>query len=247
VKRSIADLNEVGQQVLVARGGGGGRGNKAFATGRNRSPREREEGRSGSSVRLQLELQTIADVGLVGFPNAGKSTLLSAVSRATPKIAAYPFTTLHPFVGTVEVPGEEHLGTRFTIADIPGLVEGAHRNVGLGHDFLRHIERTKLLLYVIDCSVMAEQDSAGDSLHALREEVALFNALLTDRSSAIVANKLDLACPSRLEDLEACASELEWPLFVVSGLHGNKIQELKHGLHHILSAINEEDGNTTTL
>ena len=184
---TIADLDSPGIRHLIATGGKGGKGNARFLSNFNRAPREHEPGAPGEEKEIELELKTIADAGLVGFPNAGKSTLLRAISNAIPKVAAYPFTTLHPIVGVAEFPDFY----RFRIADIPGLIDGAHRNVGLGHEFLRHIERTRILVYVLD---MAGVDGRNpiDDFHTLQKELELYMKGLSKRKAVIVANKMDL-------------------------------------------------------
>ena len=194
----IADLDEVGVQAIVATGGRGGRGNIHFASSTNRAPRRFETGREGEERHLELELKMIADAGLVGYPNAGKSTLISNLSDAKPKVAPYPFTTLHPVVGVVEYPDYQ----RLTLADIPGLIDGAHRNVGLGHAFLRHIERTSVLLYVLDMGGV-DGRTPWDDLASLEQELELYLPGLSKRPSLIVANKMDLP------DSEANLAELK--------------------------------------
>lgn len=194
----IADLDENGAQAIVANGGRGGRGNIHFATSTNRAPRKFETGREGEERQLELELKMIADAGLVGYPNAGKSTLISNLSDARPKVAPYPFTTLHPVVGVVEYPDYR----RLTLADIPGLIDGAHRNVGLGHAFLRHIERTSVLLYVLDMGGV-DGRAPWDDLASLEQELELYLPGLSKRPSLIVANKMDLP------DAEANLAELK--------------------------------------
>lgn len=232
----LVDISEVGQRFCVVAGGRGGLGNFSFASGKNRSPQQRTPGRPGQTTRLTLELKTIADVGLVGYPNAGKSTLLAALSRASPKVASYPFTTLHPFVGTVAVPGLEHQGATYTVADIPGLVPGAHLNVGLGHDFLRHVERCSLLLYVIDCSIAAERGGAVETLETLLREVELYNADMGERPAAVLVNKIDQLCQSRLEELQQRTHTLGMPIFQASGRERTHIDGLKAGLYRLLHA-----------
>lgn len=197
----VADMETSGMEVVVAHGGKGGRGNACFSTSSNRAPRQAEKGGEGEEFRLKLELKTIADAGLVGYPNAGKSTLLRAISAARPKVAPYPFTTLHPMVGVVEYPD---FG-RLTVADIPGLIEGAHRNVGLGHAFLRHIERTHLLLYVLDMGGVDGRTPWADFRH-LQNELELYMKGLSLRPAIIVANKMDL--PESAENLELLRQEL---------------------------------------
>ncbi|EAX48095.1 GTP1/OBG sub domain protein [Thermosinus carboxydivorans Nor1] len=183
----IADLTANGQQVLVAKGGRGGRGNARFVSSVNRAPTFAEKGEPGESRWLILELKVLADVGLVGYPSVGKSSILARVSAAKPEIAAYHFTTLTPVLGVVSV-GD---GRSFVLADIPGLIEGAHAGVGLGHDFLRHIERTKVLIHVLDVSGLEGRDPIDD-YHKINEELRLYNEKLARRPQIIAANKMDL-------------------------------------------------------
>ena len=183
----LTDLGEAGMKVMVCRGGKGGKGNQAFATSTNQAPRECEPGKPGQERNLRLELKLIADVGLVGMPNAGKSTLLSRSSAARPKIAAYPFTTLEPELGIVELSGFR----RFVMADIPGLIEGASKGAGLGHDFLRHIERTEILVHMLDIMPMDGSDPV-DNYHAIRNELAQYSETLAEKDEVVVANKIDL-------------------------------------------------------
>ena len=185
--RVLSDLDKPGARFVVAKGGVGGRGNIHFASSTNRVPREWEPGTPGEERSLELELKTIADIGLVGYPNAGKSTLLGALSAAQPKVAPYPFTTLRPVVGTVEYPDYY----RISIADIPGLIDGAHDNIGLGHDFLRHIERTRILVYVLDMAGFDGRNPYEDYI-SLKKELDLYLDGLSSRSSVVVANKMDL-------------------------------------------------------
>lgn len=184
----VADLAKDGETLVLCKGGEGGKGNIHFKSSRNRVPRQYTEGEKGEEGIFYLELRKIADAGLVGYPNAGKSTLLGKISAAHPKVAPYPFTTLHPIVGVVDFPGFQ----RATVADIPGLIEGAHKNVGLGHDFLRHIVRCKLLVHVIDMAG-SEGRSPIDDLAKLRVELKLYDPLLAARPWMVVANKMDLA------------------------------------------------------
>jgi len=183
----IADLCEVGQRFVVCQGGKGGKGNVHFKSSTNRAPEQFQEGGEGEDGYFFLELQKIADAGLVGFPNAGKSTLLGALSAAKPKVASYPFTTLQPSVGVLEFPGF----ARGTVADIPGLIEGAHRNVGLGHDFLRHIMRCQILLFVVDMAGTDGRDAISD-LQILRKEIKLHDESLATYPWIIIANKMDV-------------------------------------------------------
>ena len=178
----IGDLNKEGQEVVVAKGGAGGRGNASFATSTNRAPRFAQEGQKGEKKELTIELKLLADVGLVGFPNAGKSSLIRAVSNAKPEIANYPFTTLQPHLGYVYSNDKD-----FIIADIPGIIEGAHHGKGLGLQFLRHIERTTILLFVIDIL-----DTPKDTFNKLLEEIKNYNMNILDKKRAVVLNKIDL-------------------------------------------------------
>ena len=191
----IVDLTRDGQEFVLCRGGAGGKGNVHFKSSRNRAPRQYTEGEEGEQGHFLFELRTIADAGLVGYPNAGKSTLLRGISAARPKVASYPFTTLHPIIGVVELPGYR----RVTIADIPGLIEGAHRDLGLGHDFLRHITRCRFLLFVIDVGVSEGRNPVED-LRNLRREIDLYDPALSKRPWCIIANKIDL--PAARENLE---------------------------------------------
>jgi len=192
----IVDLIHDAQEFMLCRGGAGGKGNVHFKSSRNRAPRQYTEGEEGEEGYFLLELRTIADAGLVGYPNAGKSTLLRKVSAARPKVAAYPFTTLHPIVGVIEFPGYR----RATIADIPGLIEGAHRGLGLGHEFLRHITRCRILVFVIDVAGSEGRNPVED-LRNLRREIDLYDPALSSRPWLVVANKMDL--PDAKKNLEA--------------------------------------------
>ena len=193
----LADLTVPGQEYVLCKAGIGGRGNVHFKSSRNQAPTRSDPGTPGEEGYFYLELRRIAEAGLVGYPNAGKSTLLSQLSAAKPKIAPYPFTTLHPLVGVIEFPGTYQ---RATIADIPGLIEGAHRNVGLGHEFLRHIMRCRLLIHVVDMAGSEGRNPLED-LANLRKELTLYNPLLGDRAWFVAANKMDL--PEAEEHLAA--------------------------------------------
>src|ERR1700730_15307613 len=196
----IIDLTRDSQEFVLCKGGAGGKGNVHFKSSRNRAPREYTEGEEGEQGHFLLEVRTIADAGLVGYPNAGKSTLLLKNYAARPKVAPYPFTTLHPIIGIVEFPGYR----RAPIADIPGLIEGAHRNLGLGHDFLRHIRRCRFLLFVLDVAGSENRNPIED-LRNLRREIDLYDPTLSRRPWAVVANKMDL--PGARENLEAMRSQ----------------------------------------
>src|SRR6266581_2633558 len=192
----LVDLVRDRQEFVLCRGGAGGKGNVHFKSSRNRAPRQYTEGEEGEQGHFLFELRTIADAGLVGYPNAGKSTLLRTISAARPKVAPYPFTTLHPIIGVVEFPGYG----RATIADIPGLIEGAHRGLGLGHEFLRHIMRCRILLFVVDVGGSEGRNPIED-LGSLRREIDLYDPMLSERPWFIIANKMDL--PGANENLEA--------------------------------------------
>src|SRR5437588_9333007 len=217
----VVDLTRDGQEFELCRGGAGGKGNVHFKSSRNRAPREYTEGEEGEQGHFLLELRTIADAGLVGYPNAGKSTLLRKISAARPKVAPYPFTTLHPVIGVVEFSGYR----RATIADIPGLIEGAHRNLGLGHDFLRHITRCRLFLFVLDMAGSEGRSPIAD-LEALRREIALYDPRLSERPWFVVANKMDL--PQAQENLRDFQKRFPQRTIVpISAKEGRGISELK--------------------
>src|SRR5438876_330032 len=224
----IVDLTRDGQEFVLCRGGAGGKGNVHFKSSRNRAPRQYTEGEEGEQGHFLLELRTIADAGLVGYPNAGKSTLLRKVSAARPRVAAYPFTTLHPIVGVIDFPGYR----RATVADIPGLIEGAHRNVGLGHDFLRHITRCQLLLFVLDVAGSERRSPIAD-LQNLRREIDLYDARLSQRPWFVIANKMDL--PGAAENLMALRNRFaSVDILPVSALKDEGIDELNRKLAHWL-------------
>lgn len=224
----LADLARHGQKAVVARGGRGGRGNTAFATARRRAPGFAEKGEAGEERTLILELKLLADAGMVGFPNAGKSTLLSRVSAARPKIADYPFTTLIPQLGVVSLDRERS----FVVADLPGIVEGAHRGVGLGYQFLRHIERTMVLIYVLDMAGTEGRDPLEDFL-GLREELVRYLPALLDRPAVIAANKMDV--PAAAANLSAFAARLdgEVKLFPLSAVTGEGVRPLLEEIYRL--------------
>ena len=220
----LVDLTQDGQEFLLCRGGEGGKGNVHFKSSRNRAPRQYTDGEEGEQGYFLLELRTIADAGLVGYPNAGKSTLLRKLSAARPKVAAYPFTTLHPVVGVMELPGYRHA----TIADIPGLIEGAHRGIGLGHEFLRHITRCPVLIFVIDVAG-SEGRSPVEDLQNLRKEIDLYDPMLSSRSWLVVANKMDL--PNANENLGTLREKFpKISIVPVSAANGEGIDTLKKAL-----------------
>src|SRR6266704_2925007 len=225
----IVDLIHDGQEFVLCRGGAGGKGNVHFKSSRNRAPRQYTEGEDGEQGYFLLELRTIADAGLVGYPNAGKSTLLRKISAARPKVAAYPFTTLHPIVGVIEFPGYR----RATIADIPGLIEGAHRGLGLGHEFLRHITRCRVLVFVIDVAGSEGRNPVED-LKNLRREIDLYNPTLSSRPWIVVANKMDL--PGAKENLKAMQERLPRIKIVpTSPVKGEGVDALKEALAAIMT------------
>ncbi len=216
----LADLVKHGQRVTVARGGRGGMGNTHFANARYRAPRIAEKGEPGEEVNILLKLKVVADVGLVGFPNAGKSTLLSRISQAKPKIASYPFTTRQPNLGVVRL--EE--GIDFVVADIPGLIEGAHLGVGLGHEFLKHVERTKVLLHLIDIAATEGRDPRND-YQKIKEELFKYSSDLAQKPQIVVANKCDL--PGAIENLAALQELLDKEkVYLISAVTGEGVKEL---------------------
>jgi len=219
----VADMIEPGQRFTLAAGGRGGRGNPHFRSSTNQAPRRFDEGRAGEEKQYFLELKSIAEVGLVGYPNAGKSSLISAISAARPKIAPYPFTTLVPVIGIVEMPDYK----RFTVADIPGLIEGAHEGVGLGHDFLRHVERCRLLAFVLDMAGFEGRDPVSD-YRQLRTELKLHEATLAERPFIIVANKMDL--PGADENLKNFRKKFRQKIIPISASTGEGVEALKNEL-----------------
>jgi GTP-binding protein len=244
----VGDLTEEGARVLIARGGHGGRGNARFATSTNRAPRRAEPGTPGESRALRLELKLIADAGLVGFPNAGKSTLISRISAARPKIANYPFTTLIPNLGVVALSDAR----TFVVADIPGLIEGAHSGHGLGHQFLRHVERTRLLVHLVDVSSFEERDPVHD-LEVIERELALFHGReiageddivrLADKPRIVVATKMDAVTDaSRVDRLRKAAEQRRLPFATISAVTGDGIPQL---LEQIWPYVAPMEGATT--
>jgi len=230
----VHDFSTPGEQIVIARGGRGGRGNAQFATSTNRAPRYHEDGKPGAIRSLQLELKLIADVGLVGFPNAGKSTLISRISAARPKIADYPFTTLEPHLGVVAY-GDEG---SFVVADIPGLIEGAHEGTGLGLEFLRHVERTKLIAHVIDVSSTG-RDPIDDYL-TISRELELYKTALTEKPQIVVASKMDaLDDAQRVESLRDFCDRRGFEMFEISAVTGLGTDELINGMGRIVDQMRD--------
>ncbi len=239
---TIADLASPGQRVLIAHGGRGGRGNQHFAKPWHQAPREHEDGFPGEERHLRLELKLLADVGLVGFPNAGKSTLISVISAARPKIANYPFTTLEPNLGVVNADGGTgghgtELGRTFVVADLPGLIEGAHLGAGLGIRFLRHVERTRLLVHLIDTS----DSNADDPVHSfgvINGELEAFSASLIEKPMIVVATKLDATTDrTRLEALRDFCKERNLEFHSVSAAAGDGVKDLVRSIADALDRI----------
>ena len=232
----IVDIKEHNQKYVIAKGGKGGRGNAKFATPTRQAPRFAEPGTKGEERTIILELKLLADVGLIGFPNVGKSTILSIMSSAKPKIANYHFTTLKPNLGVVRIGEEES----FVIADIPGLIEGAHKGMGLGHDFLKHVERTKLLVHVLDGSGIEGRDPIDD-FYKINDELVKYNPKLKDKPQIIVANKMDL--PQFKDWIGKIKDEFEslgHKVFSISAATKEGIQELKYGIWEALKDVEYE-------
>ena len=251
---TIADLATPGQRVLIAHGGRGGRGNQHFAKPWHQAPREHEEGFPGEDRHLRLELKLLADVGLVGFPNAGKSTLISVISAARPKIANYPFTTLQPNLGVVNADGGTgghgtELGRTFVVADLPGLIEGAHQGAGLGIRFLRHVERTRLLVHLIDTS----DSNADDPVHSfgiINGELEAFSASLIEKPMIVVATKLDATTDrTRLEAIRGFCKRRNIEFHSISAVIGEGVKELVRSIADALDKIPRPapDSSTDTL
>ncbi len=227
----LHDFTAKGEQFVAARGGRGGRGNQHFATSTHQAPTEHEPGKPGEQKRLRLELKLLADVGLVGFPNAGKSTLISRISAAKPKIADYPFTTLVPNLGVVLV-GDK----TFVVADIPGLIEGAHEGAGLGIQFLRHVERTKLLVHLVDVSDFTGRDPVED-FEVIRHELESFSDDMAQKPMLVVATKIDaVQDPARLESVRQLAAERDLPFFAISAVTGEGLDELVYAMAERVNA-----------
>jgi len=229
----VYDFSRADERVVIARGGRGGRGNAQFATSTHQAPREHEDGRPGEERNFRLELKLLADVGLVGYPNVGKSTLISVISAARPKIADYPFTTLEPNLGVVLAGGnrkDKGKETSFVVADIPGLIEGAHAGSGLGTQFLRHIERTRLLVHMVDVSDSSGRADVVKDVEVIVGELASFGAGLEKKPTLMVASKIDVANPEKLKKLKQWATRKKLKLYPISAVTGEGIEKLKYAM-----------------
>src|SRR5437868_11764727 len=244
----VHDFSLADESIVVAQGGRGGRGNARFATSTHQAPREHEEGQPGEERVFRLELKLLADVGLVGFPNVGKSTLISRISAARPKIADYPFTTLEPNLGVVVV-GKEPAEKSFVVADIPGLIEGAHAGSGLGTQFLRHIERTRLLVHLVDVSDSSGRPNPVKDVEVIKAELASFGAKLDEKPMIMAASKIDAANKEKLAKLKRYCKKQGYELLPISAVTGKGIKELKYQMEdrveelrmsHQLSAVSSQ-------
>ncbi len=237
----LHDFAHPNEEIVIARGGRGGRGNQHFATSTHQAPREHELGRPGEAKNFRLELRLLADVGLVGFPNVGKSTLISRLSAARPKIANYAFTTLEPNLGVVQV-GDAPYEKSFTVADMPGLIEGAHLGAGLGVQFLKHIERTSVLAHLIDVSDAADSTSGSArpdpvaDYNVITAELKSFDPALAAKPTILVAAKADVANPAKLKKLTTFAKRKKLPLFLISSVTGEGVEKLKYALADAVEA-----------
>ena len=235
----IHDFTRPDERLVIARGGRGGRGNQHFATSTHQAPREHELGRAGEERTYRLELRVLADVGLVGYPNVGKSTLISRISEARPKIADYPFTTLEPQLGVVTI-GEAPYEESYVVADIPGLIEGAHLGAGLGVQFLRHIERTRLLVHLVDVSDASGRPDPAEDFRVIMSELKSFGHGLAEKPMMVVASKADVANPAKLKKLEALARRRKLPFCAISAVTGLGIEKLKYAIGARVRELREE-------
>ena len=230
----IHDFTRVGDSIVVARGGRGGRGNQHFATSTHQAPREHELGRAGEAREYRLELRLLADAGLVGYPNVGKSTLISRISAAKPKIANYAFTTLEPNLGVVSVGDWPHEES-FTIADLPGLIEGAHLGAGLGIQFLKHIERTSVVVHLVDVSDGSGREDPVEDFKVITAELESFDPALAAKPTLVVAAKIDVANPDKLKKLRTYAKRRKLAFYEISAVAGSGIEELKYAIAKLVT------------
>jgi GTP-binding protein len=235
----VWDFSRPDERIVIAHGGRGGRGNARFATSTHQAPREHEEGRPGEERVFRLELKLLADVGLVGYPNVGKSTLISRISAARPKIADYPFTTLEPNLGVVAV-GDKKNEISFVVADIPGLIEGAHEGAGLGTQFLRHIERTRLLVHLVDVSDASGRPDVVKDVEVILGELDSFGAHLANKPMLMVASKIDAANKDRLSKLKQYCKKKKLELFPISAVTGKGLDELKYAMAEKVEEMREQ-------
>jgi GTP-binding protein len=238
----VHDFGRPDERVVIARGGRGGRGNAQFATSTHQAPRECEPGRPGEERAYRLELKLLADVGLVGYPNVGKSTLISRISAARPKIADYPFTTLQPNLGVVSIGtpgGPDHFS--FVVADIPGLIEGAHEGAGLGIQFLRHIERTRLLVHLVDVSDASGRPDPVQDFNVIMDELRNFGSELERKPMIVVASKIDVTNPQKLAALRKHAKKLKLPFFEISAVTGKGVEELRYAMAERVATVKREE------
>jgi GTPase len=241
----IHDFAHPDERIVVARGGRGGRGNQHFATPTHQAPREHEAGRPGEERSYRLELKLLADAGLVGYPNVGKSTLISRLSAARPKIADYPFTTLEPNLGVVTVGDAPHEES-FVVADIPGLIEGASQGAGLGVQFLRHIERTRVLVHMVDVSDGSGRESPVDDFKVIQGELASFGHGLDEKPMMVVASKADVANPEKLKKLQAMAKRRKLPFYAISAVSGQGVDALKYAIAAEVKRVREAERESAT-
>src|ERR1700755_1869896 len=234
------DFAHPDERIVVARGGRGGRGNQHFATPTHQAPREHEAGRPGEEKRYRLELKLLADVGLVGYPNVGKSTLISRLSAAKPKIADYPFTTLEPNLGVVSI-GEPPHEDSYVVADIPGLIEGAHLGAGLGVQFLRHIERTRVLVHLVDVSDGSGRLDTVEDFKVIMNELKSFGHGLDDKPMIVIASKVDVANPEKLKKLKAMAKRKKLPFYEISAVTGLGVDALKYAIGDRVRELREAE------
>src|SRR3984957_15388771 len=236
----VHDFQQPDERVVIAKAGRGGRGNQHFATSTHQAPREHEMGRSGEERNYRLELKRLADVGLVGYPNAGKSTLISRISAARPKIADYPFTTLEPNLGVVTV-GEAPYEESYVVADIPGLIEGAHLGAGLGVQFLRHIERTRILVHLVDVSDAGGRPDPVEDFKVIMGELKSFGHGLDEKPMIVIASKADVANPEKLKKLQAMAKRKKLPFYAISAVTGLGVEALKYAIGDRVRELRESE------